>query len=67
MLIRTIVFLLLTSAAFAQQTTAEQALSQKLLEEMNSNIQLRIQLIQAQAKIKELESKQEQTTNGKEK
>lgn len=65
MLKRIIIFLLLTSTAFAQQQTpSEQALAQKLLEEVNANIQLRIQLINAQAKIKELEEKQEQM-NGK--
>lgn len=48
-----------TSAAVAQQrqqgSIEQQALSQKLLEEINSNIQLRIQLMTAQTRLKELE------------
>lgn len=43
------------------QTLLEQALSQRLMEEFNSNIQLRMQLIDAQAKIKELEDAQQQS------
>lgn len=42
-----------------QQTPFEQALSAKLMEEINANIQLRMQLVQAQAMIKDLEAKSE--------
>ena len=36
-----------------------QAFGQKIVEEVNANIQLRMQLIEAQAKIKELEAKKD--------
>lgn len=63
-----IVLVLISTPSFAQQTTTspnEQALGQKLLQEIqagiscNSNaISLKIDLDKANAKIKELESKQ---------
>jgi hypothetical protein len=60
--VRTLAILLaLTASALAQPqpqpATLNQALSQKLLEEVNANIQLRVQLIEALARIKQLEEK----------
>jgi hypothetical protein len=48
--------------AFAQQgsappTALDQALSGKLMDEINQNVQLRAQVVQAQARIKELEDR----------
>ncbi len=51
---------LVTPPAFAQQAPAtplDQALSGKLMDEINQNIQLRAQLLQDEAKIKELQPK----------
>lgn len=62
-----IVLLALTTTALAQQTpltVLEQALAQKITEEVNANVNLRAQLIAAQAKIKELEdAKQKSQTS----
>jgi hypothetical protein len=41
--------------AVEQQSTFQQVLGQRLLEEINNSIQLRVQLTEAQAKIKTLE------------
>lgn len=52
------ILLLLTSVALAQQAPPiAQALSEKLIEEINANVQLRVRLLDAQAKIKSLEEK----------
>ena len=42
------------------QTLLEQALSQKLMEEVNHNIQLQMQLLQLQLRLKGLEEKPEE-------
>jgi hypothetical protein len=61
-----VVFLLALTVPALAQTPAQAppnlstALSQKLFEEINVNIQLKMQLIEAQARIKELEEKLEQ-------
>lgn len=57
-----IILLLLTGTALAQQkppqmTPINQALSEKILEEINSNVNLRAQIVTLQARIKELEAK----------
>jgi type II secretory pathway component PulM len=54
--------LLVSSAAYAQQTPPtsaqiEQALSDKTLAEVSENIQLRAQLVQARDQIKDLQEK----------
>lgn len=55
-----IAFLLLTTAAYAQApqiiqpAQVQQALGQKLMEEINSNIQLRAQLLQLQDELEKL-------------
>ena len=58
---------LTTTTALAQQpplSVLEQALAQKVTEEVNTNVNLRAQLIAAQAKIKELEdAKQKSQTS----
>jgi hypothetical protein len=56
------VLLLVAMPAFAQQpqqpaSPMEQALGQKLMEEINSNIQLRTQLVGMQDQIKDLQAK----------
>jgi hypothetical protein len=52
----TILFLLMTTSVLAETgSVLEQVLGQRLLEEINTNIQLRVQLTEAQAKIKTLE------------
>lgn len=50
--------LLFASPAYAQtpQSPSELALGQKLMEEINQNIQLRTTLIQAQAEVKRLQA-----------
>jgi hypothetical protein len=59
-----IILLALIVPAFAQSSAQlsliNQALSQKLYEEVTASIQLKMQLIEAQARIKELEEKLEQ-------
>lgn len=67
-----LILLAFTTAALAQaaspqpqSTPLEQSLSQKLLEEINSNIQLRSQLITAQERIKQLEAAKPKEPNKK--
>lgn len=51
--------MLLSTSAFAQQpaSPAERALGEKLMEEINSGINLRAQIAKLQDQIKELEAK----------
>lgn len=64
------ILLLLMSSALAQvgppqPSPLDQALSEKLTAEISANIQLRMQLITAQAKIKELEDAKQQPSASK--